>query len=178
MRTLLQDNAILDHYTLLVPNDSDSEGTLLEIPWLISCQTTLGTEEWDEVVAPAIVRSQTRTNDLLLVGKKEFAESIDFVRNCSGLILDITDFPGLNDSEIEAMVISMRSRMDNSAIILLRGRIDRIERVFRLVMDLELDGSSYLFNLQWFQTCIFLLKIGLASKAMGISETGKFVMLE
>ena len=63
------------------------------------------------------------------------------MRNCSGLILDITDFPGLNDSEIEAMVISMRSRMDNNAIILLRGRIDRIERVFRLVMDLELDGA-------------------------------------
>ena len=31
--------------------------------------------------------------------------------------------------------------MDNNAIILLRGRIDRIERVFRLVMDLELDGA-------------------------------------
>ena len=175
----LEDNAILDHYTLLVPNDSDAEGALLEIPWLLSCQTTLGSEEWEEVATPAIVRSETRTNDLLLVGKKEFAESIDFVRNCSGLILDITDFPGLNDSEIEAMVISMRSRMDNNAIILLRGRIDRIERVFRLVMDLELDGAVVICSTpSGTRLASSLPKIGLASKAMGISETGKFVMLE
>ena len=175
----LADNAILDHYTLLVENDSDSEGALLEIPWIISCLTTMGSEEWDGALGPAIVRSETRKEDLLLVGKKEFAESIEFVGNCSGLILDVNDFPGLNDSEIEAMVISLRSRMDKNSIILLRGRIDRIERLFRLVMDLELDGAVVVCSTpSGSRLASSLPKIGLASKAMGINETGKFVMLE
>ena len=175
----LAENAVLDHYTLLAQDDPDSEGALLEIPWLISCQTTLGSEEWDEVTVPAIVRSETRNNDLLLVGKGGFANSIDYVRNCSGLILDITDFPGLDDSEIEALVISLRSRMVNNSIILLRGRIDRIERLFRLVMDLELDGAVVVCSTpSGSRLASSLPKIGLASKAMGIVETGKFVMLE
>ncbi len=175
----LADNAVLDHYTLLVQDGSDSEGALLEIPWLISCETTVGSEDWKGVSTPAIVRNETRPNDLLMVGKREFANSIDFVGNCSGLILDITDFPGLNDLEIEAMVISLRSRMDENAIILLRGRIDRIERVFRLVMDLELDGAVVMCSTPGGSRLASALpKIGLASKAMGIGETGKFVMIE
>ena len=69
--------------------------------------------------------------------------------------------------------------MDNNSIILLRGRIDRIERVFRLVMDLDLDGAVVICSTpSGSRLASSLPKIGLASKAMGISETGKFVMLE
>ena len=175
----LSDNAPLDHYTLLVQGEADSEGALLKIPWIISCETTIDQEKWKDVDSPAIVRTKSRKNDLLLIGRKEVSEVIDHVGNCSGIIFDITDFPGLNDAEIEAMLTSLRSRMDSNSIIMLRGRIDRIERVFRLVMDLELDGAVVnCATRSGSRLASSLPKIGLASKTMGISETGKFVMIE
>ena len=175
----LSNNAPLDHYTLLVQDEADSGGSLLKIPWIMTCETTMGSERWGGVDSPAIVRTESRDCDLLLVGKNEFCEAIDHVGNCSGIVFDITDFPGLNDAEIEAMIISLRSRMPGSSIILLRGRIDRIERLFRLVMDLELDGAIVnCATRSESRLASSLPKIGLASKAMGISETGKFVMIE
>ena len=69
--------------------------------------------------------------------------------------------------------------MSESSIILLRGRIDRIERLFLLVMDLELDGAIVnCATRSGSRLASTLPKIGLASKAMGMSETGKFVMIE
>ena len=175
----LSHNAPLDHYTLLVQDGADSGGALLKIPWIISCETTIGPEKWKNVDSPAIVRTKSRKNDLLLIGRKEVSEVIDYVGNCSGIIFDITDFPGLNDAEIEAMLTSLRSRMTANSIIMLRGRIDRIERVFRLVMDLELDGAVVnCATRSGSRLASSLPKIGLASKAMGIGETGKFVMIE
>ena len=175
----LSDNAPLDHYTLLVQDGSDSGGALLKIPWIMTCETTMGSERWKDVDSPAIVRTKSRASDLLLVGKNEFCDAIDHVGNCSGIVFDITDFPGLNDAEIEAMIISLRSRMPGNSIILLRGRIDRIERLFRLVMDLELDGAVVNSATRGgTRLASSLPKIGLAAKAMGMSETGKFVMIE
>tara|TARA_B100000131_G_scaffold122594_1_gene119706 strand:+ start:5857 stop:7398 length:1542 start_codon:yes stop_codon:yes gene_type:complete len=175
----LSNNAPLDHYTLLVQDGSDSGGSLLKIPWMISCETTIGSENWEGVDSPAIVRTKTRSCDFLLVGKNEFCEAIDSAGNCSGIVFDISDFPGLNDAEIEAMLISLRSRMSENSIILLRGRIDRIERLFRLVMDLELDGAVVnCATRSGSRLASSLPKIGLAAKAMGIAETGKFVMIE
>jgi len=175
----LSNNAPLDHYTLLLQDGSDSGGALLKIPWMISCETTIGAENWNNVDSPAIVRTNSRKNDLLLIGRKEVSDAIDFVANCSGIIFDITDFPGLNDAEIEAILISLRSRMSEDSIFMLRGRIDRIERVFSLVMDLDLDGAVVnCATRSGSRLASSLPKIGIASKAMGIGETGKFVMIE
>ena len=175
----LSENSPLDHYTLLVQNGADSEGALLKIPWLISCETAMGSEKWKGVDSPAIVRTKSRDNDLLLVGKDDYCNAIDYAGNCSGVVFDISDFPGLNDAEIEAMLISLRSRMSGNSIILLRGRVDRIERLFRLVMDLELDGAVVnCATRSGSRLASSLPKIGLAAKAMGIGETGKFVMIE
>ena len=175
----LSDNSPLDHYTLLVQDGADSEGALLKIPWIMTCGTTMGSEKWKGVDSPAIVRTKSRDNDLLLVGKNEFCDAIDHVGNCSGIVFDITDFPGLNDAEIEGMIISLRSRMSGNSIILLRGRIDRIERLFRLVMDLDLDGAVVnSATIGGTRLASSLPKIGLSAKAMGMSETGKFVMIE
>jgi len=175
----LSNNAPLDHYTLLVQDGADSGGALLKIPWIMTCETTIGSEKWEDVDSPAIVRTKSRANDLLLVGKNEYCESVQHVGNCAGIVFDIADFPGLNDAEIEAMVISLRSRMEQNSIILLRGRINRIERLFRLVMDLELDGAVVnCATRSGSRLASALPKIGLAAKAMGIGETGKFVMIE
>ena len=151
----------------------------MKIPWIISCESAIGSEKWKGVDSPAIVRTEARGGDLLLVGKNEFYGAVEHIENCSGIVFDITEFPGLNDAEIEAMVISLRSRMRTNSIILLRGRIDRIERLFRLVMDLELDGAVVnCATRSGSRLASALPKIGLASKAMGIGETGKFVMIE
>lgn len=175
----LSASAPLDHHTLLVQGSNDSIGTLLEIPWIINCETTIGSEIWEDVDMPAIVRSKPKKNDLLIIGRKEISDAIEYLGNCSGIVFDISEFPGLNDAEIEAMLISLRSRMIPDSIIMLRGRVDRIERVFRLVMDLELDGAVVnCATRSGTRLASSLPKIGLASKAMGVGETGKFVMIE
>lgn len=175
----LSEHVPLDHYTLLVQEDSESDGALLEIPWIISCETAMGARNWEGIDAPAIVRTKSRKSDLLLVGRREISDSIDYVGNCSGMILDISDFPGLNNAEIEGLLISLRSRMAANSVIMLRGSIGRIERLFSLVMDLELDGAVVnCATRSGSRLSSTLPKIGLASKAMGIGDTGKFVMIE
>ena len=85
----------------------------------------------------------------------------------------------IRDAEIEDIIVSLISRMVDSSIVMLRGNIDRVEYLFRLVRDLELDGAI----VECATPCgsrlaASLPKIGLASKAMGITGAGKFVMLE
>ncbi len=175
----LSEFAQLDHLTLLVPNGSDSEGLLLEVPWIISCETTVGSEEWGGCEMPAIVRKEPRGVDLLLVGQKDLPNSIDYVSNCAGLVLDISEFPSLNDAEIEAIIVSLRSRMADPTIVMLRGNIGRVERLFRLVMDLELDGAIVeCASPNGSRLASALPKIGMAARAMGISEAGKFVIID
>tara|TARA_B100000131_G_scaffold173427_1_gene167545 strand:+ start:9149 stop:10690 length:1542 start_codon:yes stop_codon:yes gene_type:complete len=175
----LSDHTPLDHYTLLVPGKGDSDGLLLRIPWLISLKSTFGNEDWEGLDVPAIVRVKPREVDLLLVDSENLAKSVGEFGNCAGLVLDISDFPGQNDAEIEAIIVSLISRMVDSSIVMLRGNIDRVEYLFRLVRDLDLDGAI----VECATPCgsrlaASLPKIGLASKAMGIAGAGKFVMLE
>ncbi len=128
---------------------------------------------------PAMVKAAPRANDLLLVGAKELGKCVKNLKLCSGLVFDVSEFPGLNDAEIEAMLVSLRSRMEDRAIILLRGNIGRIEQLFRVVMDLELDGAVVeCATPSGSRLASALPKIGLASKAMGIGTTGKFVFIE
>jgi len=175
----LSEFAQLDHLTLLVPDGSDSEGLLLEIPWIISCETTVGSEDWGGCEMPAIVRKEPRAIDLLLVGEKELPNSIDYVRDCAGLVFDISEFPGINDAEIEAILVSLRSRMADPSIVMLRGNVGRIERLFRLVMDLELDGAIVeCASPNGSRLASTLPKIGMGARAMGISEAGKYVIIE
>jgi len=175
----LSKQAPLDHYTLLVPGKGDSEGLLLKIPWLISIETTSENEDWGGLDFPAIVRSDPREVDLLLIGLKDIGNSVDAVKNCAGIILEISNLPGQNDAEIEAIIVSIVSRMSDSSLVMLRGNIDRVEYLFRLVRDLELDGAVIeCATPGGSRLASSLPKIGLASKAMGLTGGGKFVMLE
>ena len=167
----LSDHAPLDHYTLLVPGKGDSDGLLLRVPWLISLESTFGNEDWEGLDVPAIVRMKPRDVDLLLVDSENLAKSVSELGNCAGLVLDISNFPGQNDAEIEAIIVSMISRMEDSSIVMLRGNIDRVEYLFRLVRDLDLDGAI----VECATPCgsrlaASLPKIGLASKAMAGSD--------
>ncbi len=175
----LSEFAQLDHLTLLVPDGSDSDGLLLEIPWIISCETTAGSDDWGGCEMPAVVKKEPRGIDLLLVGQKELTNSIDYVGNCAGLVFDISEFPGINDAEIEAILVSLRSRMADPSIVMLRGNIGRVERLFRLVIDLELDGAIVeCASPSGSRLPSTLPKIGMAARALGVSEAGKFVIIE
>ena len=174
----LSENAPLDHYTVLV-QDEDSGGLLLKIPWMANLGEESDSYTSEDTGPPSIVRSNPRKMDLLLVGKEEISDAINDIGQCSGIIFDISDFPGLNDAEIQAILISLRSRMSENSIVMLRGGVDRIERLFRLVMELELDGAVVNCATRCgSKLASSLPKIGLASKAMRIGETGKFVMIE
>ena len=169
----------LDYSTLLSPKDSDSEGILLPIPWLVSCEKPGRSKFWKEAGVPAVVRKKPREIDFLLVGRADLSDSIDHIGKCAGLIFDVSDFPGLNDAEVEALLVSLRSRMADSSMIFLRGNIDRLERLFRLILDFDLDGAVVdCASISGSRLASTLPRIGLASKAMGLTGKGKFVMME
>ena len=174
----LSGSAPLEHHTVLV-QEGESGGLLLKIPWMANVGAESDSINPEDTDPPAIVRRNAREMDLLLVGKEEISDAINDVGNCSGVIFDISDFPGLNDAEVQAMLISLQSRMKENSIVMLRGGIDRVERLFRLVMDLELDGVVVNCATRCgSRIASSLPKVGLASKAMGISDSGKFVMVE
>jgi len=128
---------------------------------------------------PAIVRTEPRDVDLLLVDDKSIQDAPTNLGSCAGLVLDITAFPGFNDAQIEAILVSLYSRMSEAGIVFLRGSIDRLDRLFRLVTELEVDGAIVnCASNGGTRMAASLPKIGLANRAMRVSEIGKFVFLE
>ena len=175
----LPESSTLDHYTVILPSNSDSDGLLLPIPWIVKSSSA---KEWEGQLSekqPAIVSESPRDNDLLLISEQNLADSHDSLKNCSGVALDISDFPGLNDAEIEGLLVSLYSRMSDTSLVFLKGRVDRIENLFRLVIELELDGAIVDCSLPGGSRLSSTLpRIGLASKAMGLREQSKFIFLE
>ena len=175
----LSNHVPLDHYTLILPTGADSEGVLFPIPWLVQCETASGWKGGMSDKQPALVRSAPRATDFLLVGGENLADFISVVGKCAGIVLDLCDFPGLNDAEIEALIVSMHSRMFEDSLILLRGHVDRVEHLFRLVVELDLDGAIVDgASPGGARLASALPKIGLASRAMGLTEYGKCVVME
>jgi hypothetical protein len=69
--------------------------------------------------------------------------------------------------------------MSESSLVFLRGSVDRIEHLFRLVVELEMDGAVVdCSSPNGSRLASTLPRIGLASKAMSLAEHGKFVMME
>ena len=175
----LAEHCPLDHYTLIVSEGTESEGLLLPIPWIISCESAAGLKGALSEKQPAIVRSEPRKIDLLRIGEDNLAESVSDLGDCAGIVFDLVEFPGLNDAEIEGLLVSLFSRMDDSALVFLRGGIDKIEHVFRLVVELEIDGAIIDCSTSGGSRLASALpRIGLSSKAMGLSERGKIVLME
>jgi len=175
----LADHTPLDHYTLILSKDSSSPGIGLQIPWLLECESA---DKWEGELlqgTPAIVRTEPRDVDLLLVDDKSIQDAPTNLGSCAGLVLDITAFPGFNDAQIEAILVSLYSRMSEAGIVFLRGSIDRLDRLFRLVTELEVDGAIVnCASNGGTRMAASLPNIGLANRAMRVSEIGKFVFLE
>ena len=112
----------------------------LPVPWIIMSPRGL-TYPDGQIRIPGIVATGPNEGDLLIVGEKELAEFPDNAKGISGIVLDLQSLPPMNDAEIEAIMVSLSSHLSSSSLILLRDGADRIEGLFRLVVDLDLDLS-------------------------------------
>ena len=93
------------------------------------------------VAQPGIVTSEPRSNDLMLINEENLLDAASLIQNCSGMVLDLTNLPALNDAEIEALLVSLYSRMSDDSLVFIKDSVSRVEHLFRLIVDLDLDGA-------------------------------------
>jgi hypothetical protein len=174
----LPEHSPLDPYTLLMPLGSKEGGLLFPIPWLVESDSA---DTWQGMAStqPALVRTSPRECDLILVGESNLVDCADWLGNCAGVVLDLADMPPLNDAEIEAILVSITCKMDDESMILLRDRVDRVDHLFRLVVDLDLDGAVIDTAAPGGSRAASALpRIGLAARAMNLTEQGRHLLIE
>ena len=175
----LHDHITLDHFTLLVPSNSEAEGLAVPIPWIVEKDDPSLWEEGSMQNYPSLVRSKPRKVDMMLVDEGNVLRATSEIGDSAGLVLDTEAFRGFNDAEIEGVLVTLVSRLEGPALVLLKGGIVRVERLFRLVSELEVDGAIVdCASPGGTRMPAALPKIGLAMKAMKMREMGKFVFLE
>jgi len=157
---------------------SDEEVLDLPVPWIIRSSCGL-TYPDGQIRIPSIVNAGPNEGDLLIVGEEELAEFPDNAREVSGIVLDLQSLPAMNDAEIEAILVSLSSHLSSSSLILLRDGADRVEGLFRLVVDLDLDGAIVsVATPGGGRAAAALPRIGLASRAMGLDTQGRIIGIE
>ena len=172
-------HASLDTLTLLLPMGSEEGGLLFPIPWLIETDTA---QSWQGDAAseqPAMVRRTPRDCDLLLIGEDELVECCRELGKCAGIVLDLDGIPPMNDAEIEAILVSLTSKMRDDSLVLLRDGVDRVDQLFRLVVDLDLDGAVIdTASPGGSRAASALPRIGLAARAMNLTGQGRHLLIE
>ena len=174
----LPEHSPLDPYTLLMPLGSEEGGLLFPIPWLVESDSA---STWQGAASsqPALVRTSSREYDLILVGEDNLVDCADSLGGCAGVVLDLADMPPLNDAEIEAILVSITCKMSDDALILLRDCVDRADHLFRLVVDLDLDGAVIdAASPGGSRAASALPRIGLAARAMNLTEQGRHLLIE
>ena len=68
-------------------------------------------------------------------------DSTNQISDCAGIIIDMAEMPDMNDAELEAIIVSLASRMKETSMIFLKNHVNRIKELFRLVIELKLDGA-------------------------------------
>jgi hypothetical protein len=168
----------LDCETLLKTIDGD-EGIVFPIPWLIERDKIANTDNEMVSKQPFLVRESPREIDLLIVDQENIVQASDYLTRCSGIVLNLESLPKMNDAEIEALIVSLRSKMKGESIVMLRDRVDRVENLLRMIIDLNLDGA--IINAATpggSRAAAALPRIGLASRAMNIKEQGKHLLIK
>lgn len=170
--------SMVDTSISIIPVGSDEDALELPVPWII--RATSGFQYPDgQIRIPSIVDTGPNEGDLLIVSEAELAEFPDNARKVSGIVLDLQGLPPMNDAEIEAILVSLSSHLDSSSLILLRDGADRIEGLFRLVVDLDLDGAIVSVAVPGGgRAAAALPRIGLASRAMGLDSQGRIIGIE
>ncbi len=174
----LPEHSPLDPYTLLMPLGSEEGGLLFPIPWLVESDSA-STWQGAASTQPALVRTSPRECDLILIGEDNLVDCAGSLGNCAGVVLDLADMPPLNDAEIEAILVSITCKMSDDALILLRDCVDRVDHLFRLVVDLDLDGAVIdAASPGGSRAASALPRIGLAARAMNLPEQGRHLLIE
>ena len=174
----IPDYSTVDTSVSIIPVGSDEMVMELPVPWIIRAPSGL-TYPDGQITFPSIVYSKPNEGDLLIVGEEELAEFPDNAREVSGIVLDLQSLPPMNDAEIEAILVSLSSHLSSSSLILLRDGADRIESLFRLVVDLDLDGAIVSVATPGGGRAVAALpRIGLASRAMGLDAQGRIIGIE
>jgi len=168
----------LDCETLLKTVEGD-EGVVFPIPWLIERDKIPISDNEMVSKQPFLVRDSPREIDLLIVDQENIVQVSDHLTSCSGIVLNLESLPKMNDAEIEALIVSLRSKMNEKSIVMLRDRVDRVENLLRMIIDLNLDGA--IINAATpggSRAAAALPRIGLASRAMNIKEQGKHLLIK
>ena len=168
----------LDCRTLLKKMDED-EGVVFPIPWLVEREEIVDSNSLMTSKQPFLVRESPREIDLLDIDQDNIVQISDYLNACSGIVLNLESLPKMNDAEIEALIVSLRSKMNNKSLVMLRDRVDRVENLLRMIIDLNLDGA--IINAATpggSRAAAALPRIGLASRAMNIKEQGKYLLIK
>ena len=128
---------------------------------------------------PKMVKTDPTDGDLLVIGENELMAFPDNISGISGIVLDLQMMPPMNDAEIEAILVSMSSQIDDNCLILLRDGVERVEGLFRLIVDLDLDGAVVgVATPGGSRASASLPRIGLSSRAMGFESQRRIVAIE
>ena len=173
----LSDISILNH-GIKLSKVGFEEGIDLPIPLIIEADSAKRWKGNFSKKQSALVTSNPRKNDLIRITENELVDSIDYVNDCAGVVLDLASLRGLNDAEIEGIIISISSRMDDSGLFLLEDSFERVDNLFRLVISFGLDGAIVdSMGLGGSRLPAILPIIVLKAKSMGIYEMNKSIIL-
>ena len=175
----LSKHSPLDNFTLINPIGDDENGLLFPIPWLIEREHSENDDSHMLSKQPCIVESNPRNIDLLLINEENIVDCSKYLSQCSGIVLNLDELPDLNDAEIDALLVSLTSKIQAKSLVMLKDRVDRVDNLFRLIVELNLDGAIIdAASSGGSRAAAALPKIGLAARAMNLNEQGRHLMIE
>jgi formylmethanofuran dehydrogenase subunit C len=121
---ILSEYNALDNYTLINSMRDEEEGLLFPVPWLIERDN--GITDNSEIVSrqPFLVKSNPRKNDLIIIDKENIISATKDLGKCSGIVLNMASLPVMNDAEIEALIVSMTSKIQEKSLIMLKDFVE------------------------------------------------------
>ncbi len=131
----------IDSFTLVLSRDLESKGILFPIPWLIGCKSAIKWNGDNASKQPALVDENPRSIDLVLINEDNLGDSKKMIKESAGIVIDLKNISNMNDAELEAIIVSLASRMEPSSLIFLKDDVNRVQELFRLVVELDLEGA-------------------------------------
>jgi len=175
----LPNTATLDTLSLILPAGINENGLLAPLPWIVECEDMTESTGKYGINQPGIVRKNPRQNDLIWITEDNLLDAAGIINNCAGIVLDLSSIPALNDAEIEALLVSLYSRMPDESLVFLRDSVVRVEHLFRLVIELDLDGAIVDAAAPGGSRAASTLpRIGLVAKAMNLFSQGRSIFIE
>ena len=178
-RDRLPAHSQIDTSSPIHPAGHEENPMIIPLPWIIESVSMNGMDGSYTTNQPGLVTSKPRFNDLMLITEENLLDASGIIQNCSGMVLDLTKMPAINDAEIEALLVSLYSRMNDESLVFLKDSISRVEHLFRLVVDLDLDGALVdVASPGGSRAAAALPRIGLVAQAMNLPKQGRRILLQ